>query len=151
MSGSRTIDRLRREYIIPSKVKHIYPVEQQILALARELGFSDDDCFCLRLSMDEAMVNAIIHGNKYDASKQVYVKVDGGDAAFEVTVRDEGDGYSVDDLQDPTTEENLHATHGRGIFLIRQFMSQVLFNDIGNQITFIIRRNDEVNRFPSRE
>lgn len=136
--GTGTV--LSSNYSIPSLVERIYPIEQKILIMAQNLGFDEDACFRLRLAMDEAMVNAIIHGNLHDRAKKVYVEARGRPRAFEVTIRDEGHGFDVDSLKDPTADENLHATHGRGVFLIRQFMSDVFFNEMGNQITFVLRR-----------
>ncbi len=145
-----TVPRLQHTFTIQSLVEHIYPVEQEILALARRLDFNDDECFCLRLAMDEAMVNAIIHGNKYEEDKKVIVDVHAHDETFSVCVRDEGNGYNFKALDDPTKEENLHCTHGRGIFLIRQFMSEVKFNQSGNQITFILHKSEARERFKAQ-
>lgn len=93
------------------------------------------------------MVNAIIHGNQYDCDKLVFIEVEVYDEFFTITVRDEGKGYCVEKLKDPTLEENLHETHGRGVFLIRQFMSEVYFNESGNEITFRLRRGENKPKF----
>lgn len=143
MADAESAHILQEEFSIPSTVEKIYPVEQQILSFARSLGYCDDDCFCLRLAMDEAMVNAIIHGNNYDREKTVTVRADCSHHSIAVTVLDEGDGYDINSLNDPTTQENIHATHGRGVFLIRQFMSEVTFNEKGNQITFTLYRSEK--------
>ena len=135
---------LEETFEISSRVESIYPLEQRILSVARSLGFTEDDLFCLRLAMDEALVNAIMHGNGGREHKRVYVTVRPCRESVQVSVRDEGKGFDISGLFDPTAEEHVHDTHGRGIFLIRQFMSEVNFNDRGNEIVFTLRRSDPV-------
>ncbi len=123
-----------------SKVENIYPVERSILERAKELNFNEDVCFSLRLAMDEAFINAIIHGNNNLEDKSIHVIANFYSDSIEVTVRDEGDGFDLSQLYDPRDEPHLYDTHGRGVFLIRQFTNEVRFNDKGNEITFVVHR-----------
>jgi serine/threonine-protein kinase RsbW len=131
-----------RVFEISSRIESIYPLEQRILSVVRSLGFSEDDLFSLRLAMDEALINAIMHGNGGHEHKRVYVSLVTTDDLVQVSVRDEGNGFDINSLFDPTEEGHIHDTHGRGVFLIRQFMTHVTFNEKGNEITFALRRRD---------
>jgi serine/threonine-protein kinase RsbW len=123
---------------IKSKFDLIYPVEQAILAKAQEAGFDEDCCFSLRLAMDEALVNAIVHGNDHAEHKEIEVTAEITPQKISISVADEGNGFNQNNLSDPREEPYLHKTHGRGVFLIRQFTSDVFFNDKGNKITFVV-------------
>ena len=131
---------VERTFEISSRIECIYPLEQRILSVVRSLGFCEDDLFNLRLAMDEALINAIMHGNHGYEHKRVVVSLTATDDFVQVRVRDEGDGFDIGSLFDPTEEEHIHDTHGRGVFLIRQFMTEVTFNEKGNEITFGLRR-----------
>ncbi|MGC9326392.1 MAG: ATP-binding protein, partial [Candidatus Hinthialibacter sp.] len=95
---------------IKSKIDNIYPAECEILKQALELGYDGDACFCLRLAMDEALANAIIHGNHNDHEKMVHVIALCDDEKIAITVQDEGDGFDQALLVDPTQEPYLHKT-----------------------------------------
>lgn len=133
---------LERTFQITSRIESIYPLEQKILAAVRSMGFSEDELFSLRLALDEALINAIMHGNGGHEHKRVVVNLSVDPSHVSVSVADEGDGFDIDSLFDPTAEEYIHATHGRGVFLIRQFMDEVAFNERGNEITFTLRRSN---------
>lgn len=126
---------------INSKLELMGSVEQAILDEAAQIGFDEDCCFALRLAMDEALVNAIIHGNKNQETKVVRVKAVFENDKISVSIQDEGSGFDRSKLYDPRQEPFLHQTHGRGVFLIRQFASDVFFNESGNQITFVVDQN----------
>ena len=135
---------------IQSKVDSIYPVERAILDLATEMGYDAEPCFCLRLAMDESLVNAIIHGNGNSEDKQIHVTAICDCDRIQVTVRDEGNGFDKSKLFDPRQEPYLHRTHGRGVFLIRQFTNEVRFNEQGNEITFCVERTGSLTLIESR-
>jgi serine/threonine-protein kinase RsbW len=97
--------------------------------------------FNLRVALGEALVNAILHGNHGDPTKQVAVRVVCGRQAIELEVRDEGDGFDPDAVPDPTTPERVSCPGGRGIFLVRQLVDEVRFNAKGNAICLILRRS----------
>ena len=97
--------------------------------------------FNLRVALGEALVNAILHGNHGDPTKQVAVRVVCGQQAIEMEVRDEGDGFDPDAVPDPTTPERRTRPGGRGIFLVRQLVDEVRFNAKGNAICLILRRS----------
>ena len=97
-------------------------------------------CFQLRVALCEALANAIIYGNREDASKHVDVHVTVTDPAFTVEVIDEGSGYNPVSFDAPALPDDLEAAGGRGLFLIRQLVDDVSFNDRGNAICMVLRR-----------
>lgn len=96
--------------------------------------------FHLRVALCEAIANAIIYGNREDASKHVEVHVTVTDPAVTVEVVDEGIGFDPATLQPPMLPDDLEAANGRGLFLIRQLVDDVYFNDRGNAICMVLRR-----------
>jgi len=100
-------------------------------------GVGEDVLFSVRLALEEAVVNAIRHGNKADPSKKIHVEYVIDDARLVVNVADEGPGFDLDSVPDPTAEENLEADHGRGILLMRVYMDEVTYNDKGNRVTLV--------------
>lgn len=128
-------------FTISSRIDCIYPLEQKILSIARSLGFCDDDLFSLRLAMDEALINAIMHGNGGSEHKRVFVDLNACKNTIQIRIRDEGNGFDINTLFDPTEDDHIHDTHGRGVFLIRRFMTEVTFNEKGNEIMFTLQRS----------
>ena len=90
------------------------------------------DIFGVHLAMEEALVNAIKHGNAYDTTKRVHVSCQMSQHKLRVEIRDEGSGFNPSDVPDPTLDENLEIPSGRGIMLMRTFMSRVEYNARGN-------------------
>jgi serine/threonine-protein kinase RsbW len=112
----------------------------RLTTLMAQAGFSDKDLFAMRLALEEAVVNAIRHGNGGDPGKTVRVRyhVNASEALAEV--EDQGPGFNPAGVPDPLAPENLESPSGRGIFLIRHYMSWVKFNDRGNCVTFCKER-----------
>jgi serine/threonine-protein kinase RsbW len=120
---------------IPSQTDQIEPMADRFLRHLGDLVAADGHRDAIDLALREALVNAIVHGNKRDATKRV--KVEGyalPDRQVLIVVRDEGEGFDPSILEDPTKPENIERATGRGIFLIRQFMDEVQFRDQGREI-----------------
>jgi serine/threonine-protein kinase RsbW len=92
------------------------------------------DIFGVHLATEEAIVNAILHGNSADKNKRVHVVCVLSPDRLRVEITDEGPGFNPDALPDPTRGECLHAAGGRGVMLMRSFMSRVEFNQRGNRV-----------------
>jgi serine/threonine-protein kinase RsbW len=111
---------------------------KQLVNLVRErleqAEWSPHDVFSVHLAVEEALVNAIKHGNRLDASKQVHVECRGTDERFWIEIVDEGAGFDPDHLPDPTDDENLECPSGRGVLLMRNFMSRVEFSQQGKRV-----------------
>ena len=93
--------------------------------LAVKVGFSEDDLHKIGISLRECMVNAVVHGNRYNRRKKVHLKVVRTPDCLTIVVGDEGEGFDPQEVADPLAPENLLKASGRGIFLIRNFMDSV--------------------------
>ena len=105
-----------------------------LLERVKQIGFPEEDHFGIHLSVEEALMNAIKHGNQRDPEKFVHVEFYLSPELLRVVVTDEGDGFNPDDVPDPTLDENLELPSGRGLMLMRTFMSFVEYNEKGNQV-----------------
>ena len=127
--------------VIASDPAEARAVQEQIeqLLLARQAH--DHDVFSIRLALEEALINAIKHGNQMDRSKNVRVSYQVFADRFEVRIADEGGGFILDDVPDPTAVENLERPCGRGIMLMRHYMSSVSYSSCGNSVAMTKLRN----------
>jgi serine/threonine-protein kinase RsbW len=96
--------------------------------------YPDKDVFAVRLGLEEALINAVKHGNGGDPSKQVEVRYHVTSERVLVEVQDEGEGFDADGLPDPLAPDNLLRPHGRGLLFMRSFLSWVQFNRTGNGV-----------------
>ena len=96
--------------------------------------------FNLRVALCEALANAIVYGNAADPTTAVAVDVTLGDDTLTLRVVDQGPGFDPAAISAPSLPDDLEATGGRGLFLIRQLVDHVYFNDRGNQICMVLRR-----------
>lgn len=120
----------------PSTLETIESIKGIIEAEARSRDFSDEELFDIEISLEEALYNAIVHGNNRSADKQVFFKacIDGEKAVIEIA--DQGNGFEVDRLTriDCTRHDRLLRGNGRGLFIIRKSMDNVFFNEDGTCI-----------------
>jgi len=91
----------------------------------KEYKLSDDLAYWIELTINESMINAIRHGNHADPNKKATLRISCDGRSIEVIVEDEGPGFTLDDVADPTNVENLLKPSGRGILIIRSFMDEV--------------------------
>ncbi len=77
------------------------------------------------MAVREAVTNAVVHGNKLDDAKKVELRLRNTLEGFEISVHDQGSGFNPNEVPDPTTDENILKTSGRGIFFMRNFMDEV--------------------------
>jgi serine/threonine-protein kinase RsbW len=95
-----------------------------------------------RVSLTEALANAMIYGNDRDPSKRVRVRLLMDDRAIRACVTDEGGGFDPAQVPDPTLPFHAEAEGGRGLFLMRRLMDEVHFNDCGNSVTLVLRLDE---------
>jgi serine/threonine-protein kinase RsbW len=120
---------------LPSRVDSITTVENFIDKLKDEYDLGDDTYANMLTCLSEATINAIIHGNKQNESKKVYINLEVHNGKrLQFTVADEGDGFDYNRLPDPTAPENLENLTGRGVFIIKHLADQCIFNLKGNEI-----------------
>jgi serine/threonine-protein kinase RsbW len=104
------------------------------------LGYATDDALGVRLAVEEAIVNGLRHGNQGDPSKCVRVRYRFAAEELVVDVEDEGPGFDPEQVPDPTQSENLERPSGRGLLLMRYFMTSVRYSGRGNRVTLCKRR-----------
>ena len=112
-------------YSISSRIEAIDEAVQKAIAFVSATGFSDDALFAIDMAVREAVANAVKHGNKLDETKQVEIALINDGDKLEITVRDFGKGFDVEEVPDPTNPENLLKASGRGILFMHNFVDQV--------------------------
>jgi serine/threonine-protein kinase RsbW len=124
-----------------SKPENVALVERFIDDLRAELNIGDDVYGNILITMTEAANNAILHGNKGDASKEVEIlwEVDERGKNLTFVIKDQGPGFDYNNLPDPTSPENLEKTSGRGVFLMMQLADLVVFSNNGATIEMQFR------------
>ena len=127
------------EVLIPSDPAEARRVQSEIENALKKHQYGERDIFSIKLALEEALVNAIKHGNQYDPAKRVHIAYRLLPNLFEVHITDEGAGFDPADVPDPTAFENLKLPSGRGLMLMRHYMSEVTFNDRGNAVTMCKR------------
>lgn len=110
---------------------------RELLSEVEANDYAKDDIFAIHLALDEAVVNAVKHGNSLDPEKKVTLKWRVTDEKFEISVTDTGDGFKPGELPDPRCGENLEKPSGRGVLLMRSYMDVVEFNDRGNCVHMV--------------
>lgn len=127
----------RLVFTIPSDFSAARPVQQQILEDVQRHGFAGQSFFAINLALEEALTNAIKHGNRLDPRKKVHIEATVTDKRAQIIVEDEGEGFDRHGVPDPTAEENLEKCSGRGILLIEAYMSRVVWDRGGRRVKMI--------------
>lgn len=92
--------------------------------IAGAAGFDDDDCFKIGMSVREGVINAYNYGSRKQREKKIFLSFELTSDKLIIYVRDQGHGFSLQDVPDPLADENLLKSSGRGIFLMRSFMDE---------------------------
>jgi serine/threonine-protein kinase RsbW len=129
-----------RQFVIQSDLEEARRLQDEIEAVVRT-AFEEHEAFAIKMAIEEALVNAIKHGNQMDQGKVVRGLYALGPERFDIRITDEGPGFNPDDVPDPTAPENLERPCGRGLLLIRYYMSEVTFQDNGRTIAMCKLRN----------
>lgn len=113
------------ELKLPSRIDSVGEAAAAVSEFLNRIGVTEEVAFGVDMAVREAVTNAVVHGNKLDDAKVVELKLRNTPAAFEITVHDQGSGFNPNDVPDPTKDENLLRSSGRGIFFMRNFMDEV--------------------------
>jgi serine/threonine-protein kinase RsbW len=116
---------------LPSEVAAISPFVDGLMLLFRKCGCVSEGQSEVEIALREALANAIIHGNHENPRKQVYVRCRWKPDEVSIAVKDEGRGFDVNKIADPTAPENTGSVHGRGIYLMKALMDEVRFEEGG--------------------
>jgi len=128
--------------VIPSDLALARRLLDELLARLEELHWSCRDIFGVHLAVDEALVNAVQHGNKRDVGKQLRFSWRVSPRKVRVEIIDEGPGFDPRCLPDPTVPERLACPNGRGVWLMKAFMTHVEYCGCGNHVVLEKERSD---------
>ena len=125
---------------LDSTLESVDSAEEIAVGVAQRAGFGEDDLMKIGMAVRESMVNAVVHGNRYNANKKVRFAVTHNGHRLTIRIADEGEGFDFESLPDPLAPENLLRTSGRGIFLIRSFMDEFEMRHLepgGTEVTLV--------------
>lgn len=126
---------------IPSDFAASRDLQRQIIDAVHRAGYNTQNAFAIKLALEEAMINAIKHGNKLDMKKYVHVEYRVTPEQVEIIIEDEGPGFCRDEVPDPTLEENITKCSGRGILLMEAYMNQVEYSNEGRRLR-MVKKNE---------
>ena len=138
----------RIAFTMPSELKHLDCVLDYLNERMLRLGIVNAEDSEVLIALDEAIVNAIKHGNKCDPRKAVHIVAEFNAQGVRFTVSDEGNGFERENVPDPTEASRLLEPHGRGLLLINHIMDEVSFNHCGNRLEMFKR---PLNRSRSKD
>jgi serine/threonine-protein kinase RsbW len=125
------------EFELPSVLSIMHVVVEYLLRRVDRVGVVKTDESNLFVALDEAFVNAIKHGNKFDASKNIRIAAEVSKEEARFTIEDEGEGFDVNNIPDPLDPQNLFKPSGRGVLFIYNIMDEVRYNERGNRLTMV--------------
>jgi serine/threonine-protein kinase RsbW len=133
---------LDRNY--PSTLESVDLAEAEILKTAGDAGFDEDDQHRIGMAVRECMVNAVVHGNRYNRNKTVHVAVgldrSEKDTSLTIRITDQGEGFEMKEVPDPLNDTNLLRHSGRGLFLMGAFMDDLKVRKVppsGTEVTLV--------------
>jgi serine/threonine-protein kinase RsbW len=120
-------------------MESVEEVEAAADQLAVEAGLDEDQRFHIAMAVREATINAVLHGNEYDPTRQIEVTLENTGNDLRITIADQGRGFDPGKVPDPLAQENLLRGTGRGICLIRSLMDEVHFRQLhpGTELTLV--------------
>ncbi len=125
------------QFELPSAISLMSIVLEYLMKRVEKLGVIKPERSNLFVALDEAFVNAVKHGNKFDTQKLVRISAEVSVKEARFTIEDEGEGFDVNSIPDPLDPENLFKTSGRGVLFIYNIMDEVKYNERGNRLTMV--------------
>lgn len=136
------------ETVYDSSLESVDAAEARALEAAHRAGFhEEEDLHKIGMAVREAMVNAVVHGNRYNLKKKVHFSVSSVGERLIVTIADEGEGFEPAELPDPLSEENLLRQSGRGLLLIKAFVDEFEMHKVpplGTEVRLVFHRSAEI-------
>lgn len=148
-----------KEIHIKSSLSELYKVEEFVETISDVFNVNNNYYSTILISLDEAVRNAIEHGNKFDVNKDVIISFKSAFGSLVFSVKDSGDGFDYNELYDPISGENsLEKETGKGLFLMIQLSDDLKFNEERNEVTLYfkisginkelsVQRNLELNSY----
>jgi len=121
-----------------SVIQEIPGVVSRLVAFCQESGLDEESLVDIEIAATEALANAICHGNKSNPDTLVEITAEDFDSSLSISIRDFGEGFSLETVPDPCVEENLLAPSGRGILMIKALMDEVSWENLEDGGTIII-------------
>ncbi len=123
--------------VVESKSSAVVEVCKEIMAKLEDHNFDKDDTFAVHLTLEEAFLNAVKHGNKMDPAKKVKIDYSVNSEKVEITITDEGAGFEPESVDDPRFGEGLYEPGGRGLLLMNSYMDVVKYSEHGNSVYMV--------------
>jgi len=125
--------------VIKSDLNELQKVEEFTEAIADRMNFTDEDKDSLSISITEIVSNGIVHGNRLDKKKKVYIDYELSPKTITITVQDEGQGFEIEKIENPLKPQNLLKESGRGIYIVRALLDRVEFesNEKGTLVRMV--------------
>jgi len=123
--------------IIENDGRLLKEVSNKLISDLKEKGVDTDIIFDIHVGFEEALRNAMIHGNKEDIGKKVMIETENTGRKVVICVEDEGEGFDPERLPDPTLDENLLKESGRGVYLISHLMDEVRYEKGGRRVVMV--------------
>ncbi len=130
------------EFVFPSAISLMHSILDYLMKRVEKVGVINPESSNLFIALDEAFVNAVKHGNKFDSEKTVKVSAEVSTKEARFTVEDQGEGFDVRSIPDPRNPENLFKSSGRGVLFIYNIMDEVRYNERGNRLE-MIKKSDK--------
>lgn len=128
------INRPPKKLVIKSDVSELRKVEEFLINIFIEYNLENKYFNKIYLCISEAVINAIKHGNKNDLNKQVSIIAECNNEEINIQIEDEGEGFDIRNVNNPTLKENINKESGRGIFIIKNLSDKIEYNEKGNQV-----------------
>jgi len=130
------------EMSFPSDLSEARRIQADLVEALQSNGYGESHVFAIRLAVEEALANAIKHGNQMDPGKHVHVTYTVTADRFDIRISDEGPGFNPTEVPDPTADENIERPCGRGVYIIRNVMTTVDYIGKGNVVVMTKLRGD---------
>ncbi|HEY5138039.1 MAG TPA: ATP-binding protein [Methylococcales bacterium] len=137
---------MQRTIVIQSSHDLVHQLCKNILDEVKDSHFSTNDIFGIHLALEEAMMNAVKHGNKQDPLKKIQVEYSITPEKFDISIIDEGGGFAPTEVPDPRCGENLFKATGRGLLLMKAYMDYVEYNESGNRVHMMKYKEEIKNK-----
>jgi serine/threonine-protein kinase RsbW len=138
-NGIGTDEIFDRRFVVANGSDELEQMQRTLLTVVESMAYDATSTFAIRLALEEALSNAFKHGNKDQPGTTVTVACRIGPQAVRIEVEDQGPGFDPLSVPDPTVEENIEIPSGRGLVLMRAFMTEVEIPPPGNRVrlTFV--------------
>lgn len=140
MAGDRASSTTDRSLTLSDPNDAFRAAEAELLAAVSRGGYSDESVFAIRLALEEAVVNGFKHGNAHRPGSTVGLEWSVDARRVVITVEDQGQGFDPSSVPDPRHPENLEKPSGRGLMLMRAYMTTVEHNDKGNRVRMVYEK-----------